>query len=221
MQVKNLARTAVLGVAALASASSFAFMENYMDFDGVYILGGIGYAGIDNANFGDRHGQNPNGVSGTNLEAAGELAWRGGFGAWMTDNFALEFNYIGVADINEDRNGGSFDGTTPSGYAQLNTTSSMFYDISGVGRCFFADDFWGFARIGLALGSIDREAYLNHVQVSGEENTGLGYSLGVGAQFDFTEMFGLRLEGSTVQATNDVDVYAVTANLVINFEELM
>lgn len=220
MQVKNLARTAVLSVATLASASSFAMMDMF-DFEGVYVLGGIGYAGIDNANFGDRHGQNPNAVSGTNLKAAGELAWRGGFGAWLADDFALEFNYIGVADIKEERNGGSFNGTTPTGYAQLETKDSMFYDISALGRCYFDDDFWGFLRIGVALGDIQRKAYLNHVQVSGETESGLGYSLGLGAQYDFTEMFGLRLEGSTVQATNDNDVYAVTANLVINFEELM
>jgi hypothetical protein len=223
MQVKNLARTAVLGVATLASASSFAFMEDMFDFDGVYALGGIVYGGVEDAQWGDRNVNfQSNRITGSNLEAAGELGWRGGLGAWLADDFAIEFNYIGLGDINEDRNGTLIAGdqTTPV-YGQLNTTDSMFFDLSALSRCYFDEDLWAFARLGVAVAKVKREMHFNHVQAAEQDEAGWGFSLGLGAQYDFTEMFGVRLEASTIQAANDNDLYAISANVVVNFEELM
>lgn len=228
MQVRNIAKTMVFGLASLASASALAF-----DFDGVYVLGGIGYAGVEDAKFNDDTSRNFNGqylgdTAGRSKEADGNLSWRAGLGSWLTDNFAIEVNYFGIADMDSKYYTDYKDGT--SSQTELKTTGMYWIDVSGVGRCNFTDNLWGFARLGVAWAKVDRKEYIRFYKggesagkgkVAQQDTGGLGAALGIGAQYDFTPMFGARVEVSTVQALNNNDMYAVTGALVVNFGEFM
>lgn len=202
MKVRNIAASMVAGVATLASASALAF-----DFDGVYILGGVGIAGFNDGEFTNEENDS------SELEARSDFAWRGGLGAWVTDNIAFEINYFGVPE----------ETSYTENHSQELTTSGSFWDITGLGRCYIADDFWVFGRAGVALSHIEREVETERTEhtVDLHEENGLGASLGVGMQYDFHEVVGIRVEASTIQALNDNDMYAVTGNVVVNFGELM
>jgi opacity protein-like surface antigen len=207
MKVRNIATTMVAGLATLASASVLAF-----DFDGIYVLGGVGVAGVNDSKFSDSgDGEYFDGTVVPLTEARTDFAWRGGLGFWMTDNIALEANYIGLSSHTDDKGG-----------LELESKSLNFWDLTGLGRCFIADQFWVFGRAGVAYA--DKTTTLTSTDgtfAHEDDNGGLGASVGVGAQYDFTPMIGLRVEASTIQALNDNDMYAVTGNLVINFGELM
>jgi opacity protein-like surface antigen len=147
-------------------------------------------------------------------EARTDFAWRGGLGFWLTDNIALEGNYIGLSSHTDEK---TFGGAS----YELESKSLNFWDITGLGRCFIADQFWVFGRAGIAYGDKVTTGKQDGEDVFKDDNGGLGASLGVGAQYDFTPMIGVRLEASTIQALNENDMYAVTGNVVINFGELM
>jgi hypothetical protein len=254
MQVRNIAKTMVVGVAALASAAAFAGDDfDGFDFDGLYILGGVTYAGINDANFEDKdsHDHNFGGAflaDTDDLKAKGNIGWRGGLGAWLTDNFAVEFNYFGIGNMHSESGHESIDISIPEldelhitadGKQELHTKGFYSFDLSGLGRCYFTDNLWGFARLGVAYTSVTRELKAvgsfditrgddipvdsgsGSADISEQKQGGMGAAIGIGAQYDFTEMFGLRAEASTIQALNNDDSYAIGLNLVVNFGELM
>jgi opacity protein-like surface antigen len=203
MRVKNFATVLAAGVSMFASAAVLADKDFGFDFDGVYILGGVGVAGVEESAFG--------GEDDYGLVSSADFAWRAGAGAWLTDNFAIEFNYIGMANQEDSKD-----------HAELETRDMYFLDISGLGRCDFTEQLWGFARLGVAWAGMKRSVEFNEEFThSINDDGGMGASLGIGAQYDFTDMIGLRLEASTIQALNNNDMYAATGNIVVNFGELM
>jgi opacity protein-like surface antigen len=235
MNIRKTTVSVIAGVATLASASALAF-----DFDGIYVLGGVGVAGVNDSKFADNDdftsfagGDYPE------LEAKTDFAWRGGLGMWLTDSFALEFNYIGLKSETSSTNTVLEDNADVTRTAEwdLKTGSMSFFDVSLLGRKYVADQFWVFGRLGVAYARVSRtvdetetEVFhdgggINEVlptqTVLHEDEGAMGAAVGVGAQYDFTPMFGVRLEASTIQALNNDDMYAVTGNLVVNFGELM
>lgn len=217
MQVKQLAATMIAGVATLASASAFADF----DMEGLYILGGVGVAGIENSGFADSDDvTSVDGVAvAPGYASEAEFAWQGAIGVWLTDNFALQANYIGITNEGDHKDVGG-------NHFNIDIDDSYYVDISGLGRCDFDDNLWGYARLGVAWAGNKRTETFTDSDNDFTINThsdegGLGAAIGIGAQYDFTEMFGLRLEASTVQALNDNDMYAATASVVVNFGELM
>ena len=217
MQVRNIAKTMVLAASTLASVSAFAW-----DYDGIYALGGVSYAGVEQAQFSDENFGDD--FENGNLESSGNIGWRAGLGAWLTDNFAVEVNYFGIANMNDEISHEDAIGNVVE--HELNVKDMYFLDLSGMGRCFFDDNFWGFARMGVAWAMVEREVYreVNEADrdlVSKDDEGGMGFSLGIGAQYDFTPMIGVRVEASTVQALNENDMYAVSGNLVLNFGEIL
>ena len=210
MRVKNFATVLAAGVSMFASAAVLADDDFGFDFDGVYILGGVGVAGVEDSGFTDSNSDYDDYAVEPTLESKADFAWRAGLGAWLTDNFALEFNYIGMSNQHD-----------TSGDYKIETRDMYFLDISGLGRCNFTEELWGFARLGVAWAGVKRSLYDEGAKTSSDTEGGMGASLGIGAQYDFTDMIGLRLEASTIQALNNNDMYAATGNIVINFGELM
>ena len=210
MRVKNLATVLAAGVSMFASAAVLADKDFGFDFDGVYILGGVGVAGVEDSAFTKSPSDFDDEIAIPTLESKADLAWRAGLGAWLTDNFALEFNYIGMSDQSDSK--GDF---------RIETRDMYFLDVSGLGRCNFTEELWGFARLGVAWAGVKRNIRLDDTRIASDTEGGMGASLGIGAQYDFTDMIGLRLEASTIQALNNNDMYAATGNIVISFDELM
>ena len=213
MQVRNLAKSLVIGAALLGSSSLLA-----MGLDGVYVLGGVGYTGLDNAKFGNKL------VGDNALEADGDFSWRAGAGVWLWDNFGLEFNYQGLRNKDDSRRV-DLGGTAYTEH--LNIDRTALFDISGIGRCFFTADekLWGFARAGVAYAHLERETTANDdvtgaLVYSEKGKNGMGAVAGLGVQYDFVPAVGVRLEGSTIQALNNNDSYSVTANVVVNLSSL-
>lgn len=207
---KTSAKTYVAAIALCASSTLFAY-----DYNGLYIVGGAGYGVIEDGQFASN--SEP-----WNLKSNSSLVWRAGVGTWFTDTIGLEFNWHGMRGM-DDNASINFEGNEYT--SKLKVSKQNFFDLSAIGRCFLSEKFSVFGRLGPAYAETKREvkiyengAYINN---SRQENGGIGAALGVGAQYDFTPAIGLRLDATTIQATNNNDLYAVTGNIVVNFGGLM
>jgi len=232
MQVRNLAKSLVIGAALLGSSSVLA-----LGLDGVYVLGGVGYTGIEDAKFASSNNLNGGSAFGnpSNLEADGDLSWRAGIGMWVWDNFGVEFNYQGLRNFTNTKHSTVPDNAVTEDlgingdavYEKLHVSNVSFFDISGIGRCFFTEDekFWGFARAGVAYATIKRKVeFVDEsnpaVGYAKDNEGGMGATAGLGVQYDIIPAVGVRLEGSTIQALNNNNSYGVTANVVVNLSNL-
>ncbi len=241
MQAKNtllccrvLSCAVVLSSTILTSVSALAWEDADNAFEEVYVLGGVTYTRVDETQFGqDSH--NYNGEVFNNrmeLSSDGNIGWRAGIGTWITEYLALEFNYFGVADINSDDIFVSLHdfSTPPESYevdGHMHTTDMSFFDLSGVGRLDLDENFWTFLRVGVAYATVNREmsGTLTEITTGGptvpftsqEEDGGFGVAIGIGGQYDFNSLIGLRVEANTVQAENNNNMYAIGANIVFSF----
>ncbi|MGA2655202.1 MAG: outer membrane beta-barrel protein [Gammaproteobacteria bacterium] len=208
-------------------------------FENVYILAGATYNRIDESHLGagsDDYATEPFGNE-FGLDSGGNVGWRAGIGTRLTEMLALEFNYFGVANIEDSKSYveyHEFSGGPSESYAidaDLTTSAMSFFDLSGVGRFDLDEDFWGFLRVGIAYAITDRKMTGTTQAIDDSTNkpvdepvpftteyneSGFGVAVGIGAQYDF-EPIGIRVEANTVQAENDISMYAIGANLVYEF----
>lgn len=201
-----------------------------LDFDGIYVVGGVGVGTINDSKFSDQDdGENTNDIFIPGLEARADFAWRGGVGIWLLDNFAIEANYMGMSNHTDKISGVEGDtipGPADHFAATLKTSSLNFWDLTGLGRFFLAEDLWLYGRIG--IGYADRIAVETITDDSGfvviqdtDDNGGLGFAAAIGGQYDMNEWLGVRVEASTIQGINDNIVYVATGNIVLTFEEFL
>lgn len=205
---KKMATSLVVGLAALASSAAFAFGPQ-----GLYILGGVGYGGVSNNEL-DTAG------SFSTFNTSGDFAWRFGVGSWMNDNFGVEFNYQQVADVDSTigldvtDNGGS--------QTKLDSESQYMFDVSGIFRVPVMDNISWFGKLGMGYANQERKFTVTGGDSAGsfnDDKSGVGAVFGTGFQWDYNDMFGIRVEGNTLQSS-DVDYYVATANVVINLGAL-
>lgn len=171
----------------------------------------------------------------------GNIGWRAGFGSWASKHFGIEFNYYGIANMDstddKSRHFRFDEHEYRVGSKNKLETSSMFaFDLTGATRYFFTDAFWGFGRLGVGYSHVERRSNGSFsAECFGEgcspelfpadasssysdEASEVGLAAAVGLQWDITEVWGVRLEGNTIQTTdNDADMYQVSGNVVLNF----
>ena len=205
----RLAR-AIIGLSGLlASTSALAEFEP----NGLYGIGGIGWGWAEDSKLKSVV------IVGNELtpvvDTKQEFMWRFGLGTLFTDTFGVEFRYNYFNNIS------TRVGIDPHTLRMM--ASPEYFDLNGLLRFEATTNFSIFVTMGPGYGRIGRTYEVtnpNDVTLISTSNTkdstGWGISASIGAQYEFSPLWGLRLEASGMKGRDSIKVAAITGNVVIN-----
>lgn len=206
----RVART-VLGLSTflLAQSANAVFEPN-----GLYFIGGIGWSWVEDAKL--------KGVEVVDftftpvVDTKQEFMFRVGLGTLFTDVFGVEFRY-NFFNSTSTRIGTVFDNTLRM------TTSPEYFDLVGLLRFEASPQFSLFVTLGPGYGHIGR-TYDNTASnvftiVNGRDtknSSGWGVAASIGIQYEFSPLWGLRLEAAGMDGRDNIKVGSISGNFVIN-----
>lgn len=213
--MQGLARQVARGLgimALLLSSSAHAVFEP----NGLYALGGIGWGWIEGATLSSVTLQD-SGV-GVTLGNTQKFMFRFGLGTLFTDHIGLEYRYNQFSKV-----------TSTIPFSELSTdvrleTTPYYMDLVGLLRIALSPEMSGFLTLGPGYAKVKRvysiQSSVYEVTKAQDQKdiTGFGVAGSIGLQYEFTPLWGIRLEAEGIKgsSSNNVKLGAITLNVAIN-----
>lgn len=209
--VRHIARG--LGVMALLiSSSAHAVFEP----NGLYAIGGIGWSWIEGATL-RSVAFDDTGV-GVTLGNSQKFMFRFGLGTLFTDNIGLEYRYNQFSKVTS---------TLPFTFLETDVrleTTPYYMDLVALLRIAMSPQMSGFLTLGPGYAKIKRVYSIQSTfyEVSKTQDqkdiTGFGVAGSLGLQYEFSPLWGIRLEAEGIKgsSSNNVKLGAITLNVAIN-----
>jgi opacity protein-like surface antigen len=201
----------ILGITGLLTSScAFAVFEP----NGLYGIGGIGWGWAEDANLKSvtMVGESIAPV----VDTKQEFMFRFGLGTLITDVWGVEFRYNHFNSISS--RVGLIDGHTIRMIAY-----PEYFDLNALLRFEASNNFSLFATLGPGYGRISRTYETTDVnavivvdRADSKDSTGWGVAASIGFQYEFTPLWGLRLEFAGLKGRDNIKIGAISGNLVIN-----
>lgn len=131
-----------------------------------------------------------------------DTAWKVYGGYQFTKNWGVEFGYVDFGEIKA---------TVPGGTAKVEADG---WTLSGVGTLPFANNFSGFAKLGIIQADIDAKG--TGVLAGSASDSSTDWTFGLGVKYDFTQNVSLRAEwekfnnlGDSSTGEGDIDLISI------------
>lgn len=203
MKLKKLvAALAVLGITAIAAPAAIA---------ADMAAGDAGwYAGLSAGRADYKDGCDTSGTGFVGSCDDDDTGWKLYGGYQFTKNWGLEFGWVDFGEISAK---GTILGIPATAKAEVDG-----WTLSGVGTLPFADNFSGFAKLGIIRAKVDMKGTIGGVSGSADD-TSTEWAAGLGVKYDFTNNVSLRAEWERFNDLGDLesDIDLLSIGVVFKF----